>query len=433
MALILVKMIYYFYIYMEYLYKKLRRQPLPVVLFTIFVDMLGYGILIPVIPQLLGNENSSFSVLPAGMSVQQGYILLGFLVASYPMMQFIATPILGQISDRFGRKKVLAVALTGTCLSYAAFAIGVITRNIPLLFASRIFDGLTGGNISVAQAAIADISTPENRARNFGFIGAAFGLGLIIGPYIGGKLSDPNLVSWFNPATPFWFAAGLSFINIISVLFLFPETLVGIRKKFNIQWFRSVKNIIAAYGMKTLRVPFISSFLFQAGFSFFITFFSIYLIRKFDFTQGNIGDFFAYIGVWTVFSQVFVNSNASRWLKEYDILKISLIGLAGSIALFFVPSTGWGLLFIVPFFAMFIGLVQANFLSLISRSVGPERQGEILGVNSSINTLGQSLPPILSGYIAALLSPSSPIMFASIMILFSGLIFIMFYKPKLVQ
>lgn len=418
---------------MEIISQRLRKRPLPVVLLTIFVDMLGYGILIPVVPQLLGNEKSSFSVLPAGMSIDTGYILLGFLVASYPFMQFLATPILGQISDKFGRKKVLALALTGTCLSYVGFAIGVITRNIPLLFASRMFDGITGGNISVAQAAIADISTPENRARNFGFIGAAFGLGLIIGPYVGGKLSDPNIVNWFSPATPFWFAAGLSLINVISVLIFFPETLTGIRNKFNIQWLRSVKNIAAAYRLKALRIPFISSFLFQAGFSFFITFFSIYLINKYEFSQGNIGDFFAYIGVWTVFSQVFVNSNVSKWLKESTVLKISLLALAASIALFFVPRTSWGLLFIVPFFAMFIGLVQANFLSLISRSVGADRQGEILGVNSSINTLGQSLPPILSGYVAALLTPSSPIMIASVIILFSGLIFSLLYKPKLVQ
>ena len=415
---------------MNELSKRLKSRPLPVVLFTIFVDMLGYGILIPVVPQLLGDENSSFSVLPAGMSIDTGYILLGFLVAAYPLMQFIATPILGQLSDKFGRKKILAIALTGTCLSYIAFAIGVLTRNIPLLFAARAFDGLTGGNISVAQAAIADISTPETRTRNFGFIGAAFGLGLIIGPYLGGKLSDPELVHWFNPATPFWFAAGLSFINVCSVLFLFPETLSGIRSKVRIQWTKSVRNIAAAVRMKQLRIPFISSFLYQAGFSFFITFFSIYLIRKFEFTQGNIGDFFAYIGVWTVFSQVFVNSNVSRWWNEYNILRISLIALAASIALFFVPSTGWGLLFIVPFFAMFIGLVQANLLSLISRSVGPDKQGEILGVNSSINTLGQSLPPILSGYIAALLTPNAPIMVSALAIFFSGLIFLMFYKKK---
>ncbi len=414
---------------MEEISKHFKRWPLPVVLFTLFVDMLGYGILIPIVPQLLGNEQSAFSVLPPGMSPDTGYILLGFLVGIYPFMQFLATPILGQLSDRYGRKKVLAIALSGTCLSYAAFAIGIITRNIPLLFISRGFDGLTGGNISVAQAAIADISTPETRARNFGFIGAAFGLGLIIGPYLGGKLSDPNLIAWFSPATPFWFAAGLSFVNVMSVIFLLPETLTKVRHIVSIQWLKSIRNIISAFGMKALRVPFVSTFLYQAGFSFFITFFSIYLITKFQFSQGNIGDFFAYIGVWTVFSQIFVNSTVSGMFKEYTILKISLIALSASIVMFFLPSTGWGLLFIVPFFAMFIGLVQANLLSLISRSVGPEIQGEILGVNSSINTLGQSLPPILSGYIAALLTPTAPLMVSAVFIFFAGLIFVLLYKP----
>lgn len=415
---------------MEEIFHHVRSRPLPVVLLTIFVDMLGYGILIPVVPQLLGDEHSVFSVLSPGMSIDQGYILLGFLVGIYPFMQFIATPILGQLSDKFGRKKILTISLTGTCLSYVGFAIGVLTRNIPLLFFSRGFDGITGGNVSVAQAAIADVSTPTTRARNFGFIGAAFGLGLIIGPYLGGKLSDPNLVSWFNPATPFWFAAGLSFINIMSVLILFSETLKGLRARVKIQWLKSVRNIIAAYRLKALRVPFASSFLFQAGFSFFITFFSIYLIRKFDFTQGNIGDFFAYIGIWIVFAQVFVNSTVAKRFAEYNILRVSLIGLAICIALFFAPRTGWGLLFISPFFAIFFGLIQANFLSLISRSVGADKQGETLGVNSSINTLGQSLPPVLSGYIAALLSPNAPLMIAAVTIFMAGLVFVLLYKPR---
>ncbi|HEX3095720.1 MAG TPA: MFS transporter [Patescibacteria group bacterium] len=408
---------------------KLDKRPLLLVMFTIFVDMLGYGILIPIVPQLLGNQESIFSVLPVGMSINTGYILLGFLVGIYPLMQFISTPILGQLSDRFGRKKILAFSLTGTCLSYVAFAIGVLTRNIPLLFISRGFDGITGGNISVAQAAIADVSTPENRSRNFGFIGAALGLGLIIGPYIGGKLSDPNLVSWFNPATPFWFAAGLSLINATSVIFFFPETLTGIKKHFSIMWFKSVHNVGAAFRMKALRVPFISTFLFQAGFSFFITFFSVYLINKYSFSQGSIGDIFAYFGIWAAISQVFVNSNVSKWFSEHNILKVSLVAFAACISLFFVPKTESGLLFILPFFAMFYGLIQANFPALISKSVGPDKQGEILGVNSSINTLGQSITPIASGYIAALITPNAPIIVASITIFFAGLIFWLFYRP----
>src|SRR6185369_2029743 len=113
------------------------------------------------------------------------------------------------------RRKLLAISILGTSASYVVFALGIVTKNLPLLFISRAFDGITGGNIAVAQAAVADITKPEHRAKNFGLIGAAFGLGFIIGPYIGGKLSDPSVVSWFSASTPFWFAAALSFFNFI--------------------------------------------------------------------------------------------------------------------------------------------------------------------------------------------------------------------------
>ena len=202
----------------------MNNKVLFAVVFTIFIDLLGIGILIPVIPQLLANPASPFYLLAQGVSIKTGYIILGFLTAIFPLMQFFATPLLGELSDRFGRKPVLAISLLGTCISYILFAIGILTKNLPLLFVSRGFDGITGGNIAVAQAAIADVSTPENRAKNFGLMGAAFGIGFILGPYIGGKLSDPNLISWFNAATPFWFAALLCFANVLSVVFLLPET-----------------------------------------------------------------------------------------------------------------------------------------------------------------------------------------------------------------
>src|SRR6478672_7264037 len=203
---------------------KKKRHPIWIIIFTILIDTLGLGILGPILPQLLGNPNSPHYLLGSNAAVGTGYITFGFLVAVYPIMQFFATPILGQLSDRYGRRPVLALSLAGTSLGYALFAVGIVIRSIPLLFVARALDGVTGGNLSVAQAAIADVTSPQDRTKNFGLIGAAFGVGFIVGPFLGGTLADPSVVSWFNAATPFWFAAILAAVNTLSVLFQFGET-----------------------------------------------------------------------------------------------------------------------------------------------------------------------------------------------------------------
>ncbi len=405
------------------------NRTLVIVFATIFIDMLGFGILIPILPQLLANPQSQFYLLPAGYSLKQGYIIFGFLLGIFPLMQFVATPILGQLSDRYGRKKLLAFSLAGTSLSYIVFAIGILTKNLPLLFIARGFDGITGGNISVAQAAVADITLPKDRAKNFGLIGAAFGLGFIIGPYIGGRLADPSIVSWFNAATPFWFAAILAGLNSISVFLFFPETL----KHFGnaaVHWAQSVINIAKAFNTKGLRTIFATSFLFQAGFTFYTTFFSVYLITKFHYTQGNIGDYFAYIGLWIAISQALITRLVSSVLREDKILKIALFGVGIFVIDYFVPNTTTGLLWLVPAFAMFVGLCMANIPAIVSRSADARIQGEVLGINASIQALAQAIPPIISGYIAGSIGSNSPLVVSSIVIIFSGLIFVIFYRNR---
>lgn len=396
------------------------------VVFTVFIDMLGFGILIPVIPQLLANPFSSFYLLPHNISLGYGYILLGFLTAIFPFMQFLATPILGELSDRFGRKPVLALSLLGTSLSYVFFAIGVMTKNLPLLFISRAFDGITGGNISVAQAAIADVTTPENRAKNFGLMGAAFGMGFILGPFIGGKLSDPSLVSWFDATTPFWFAAILALCNALWVMYLLPETLKKKSANVSLQLTRSIKNIIRVFSLKQVRPLFATSFLFQAGFTFFTTFFSVFLITKFGFDQGAIGNYFAYVGLWIAFSQAVITRMVSQRFNEWSILRISLLATGICMLLFFMPKVWWGLLFITPIFAVFTGLSQANLTSVVSRSAGSQIQGEILGINASVQALAQTIPPVISGLVAAQMTAWTPLMLAGITIIFSGFVFILF-------
>lgn len=217
-------------------------------------------------------------------------------------MQFFGAPLLGTLADRFGRKKILWISLFGTWLGYLLFIIGILTQNIYLLFIGRSIDGFTGGNISIAQSAISDISTEENKSRNFGLIGMAFGLGFVFGPYIGGKLSDPSIVSWFSFETPFYLALLLTTINIFLVIKMFPETLKE-RSTQKIDLLAGFKKLGKAASNSQMRSIFIIVFLLTIGFNFFTQFFQVFLISKFTFTQSQIGDLFAYMGLWIAIAQ----------------------------------------------------------------------------------------------------------------------------------
>lgn len=421
---------------MEKVKTRLEGKSLPIVLLTVFVDVLGVGILIPVLPMLI------YTIfMPAGYSMNQSLIALGWLTAIYPLMMFFATPILGQLSDRHGRKKVLAISLFGTALGYIIFAIGILTKNIPLLFIGRALDGITGGNISVARAVVADVTAPEHRARNFGLMGAAFGVGFVLGPYIGARLANANAdffgifttPGWFNAATPFWFAAILAFLNMTFVLFILPETHRHINKMLKLAWNKSIDNIRKAFARPALRVIFTAEFLFWGGFTFFTTFFQILLIEKLGFTGSNVGDFFAYIGICIAVSQaILVPLAVKRW-KSHNILKFALIGNALALFLQLWPDSTTQLLFVAPFIAIFHGLTMANASALVSLSASSAEQGEILGIEASVQALAQSIPAIISGYIATM-GVSMPILVGGFVILAGGLIFIAFYRvPKKVD
>ncbi len=411
---------------------KLEGRALPIVLFTVFLDVLGVGILIPVLPQLI------FKIfMPQGFSYDQSLILLGWLTAIFPLMQFFATPILGQLSDRFGRKPVLGFSLAGTALGYVLFAIAIITKNIPLLFFARAFDGITGGNISVARAVVADVTPHEHRTRNFGLIGACFGFGFVIGPYLGARLATAgisffglfNTPSWFTTATPFWFTAILSVINVALLLAILPETHKHINNKLKLAWGQSLDNIRKAATSPGLRVVFGANFLYWGGFTFFTTFFQIFLIQKLGFKQNNIGDFFAYIGIWIAISQATLTPMLAKF-KNSNILRISIIGTGVALFLQLLPHNTTQLLLVAPFIAIFNGLTLANATALVSRSVGPEIQGEVLGIDASVQSLAQAVPAIISGYVATL-GINMPVIVGGATIITGGLLFNLLYRqPK---
>jgi DHA1 family tetracycline resistance protein-like MFS transporter len=391
---------------------------------VVLLDMIGLGIIIPILaPVLLDTTTGFFS---AATPFATKTIVLGLLLATYPLAQFFGAPILGTLSDKFGRKKLLILSLVGTFIGYIIMAIGMWQESLVLLFISRLIDGFTGGNISIAQSAIADKSEGQNKARRFGMIGLAFGLGMIIGPAIGGILADLPY-SWSGHPTPFVFAAVLCLINIVLFIFLFKETLEH-RREAPIHFFTGFKNFRKAFTLKHMKVLFLFVFLIALGFNFFTQFFQVFLVEKFAFTERNIGIFFAYLGLCIAIAQGFVVRPITKRFKPEQILPITVLGTSIGLALYLLPSHPSGLYWIVPLVALCNGLTFPNLVALVSDSADKQSQGEILGINQSVQSAGMVIPPLIAGVIAGL-NYSLPVIIASALIFSAWIVFIFWVLP----
>jgi DHA1 family tetracycline resistance protein-like MFS transporter len=401
------------------------RKTLWIAFAIVLVDMLGVGILIPIIPLLFTDPSYAYH-LPLPEST--GYLLLGALTALYPFMMFLAMPVIGQLSDTFGRRGLLALSLLGTAISYALFAIGIVFRNIPLLFVSRAFDGITGGNVAVAQAAIADTTTEEERVRSFGIISAANGIGFILGPLVGALLSDPEILSWFGAPTPFWFAAILSVLDMLAVLAFFPETL-GVKTKHRIQFWRAFRNIKEAFTGRGRRALYFTSFLYQSGFAFIITFFGVYLVSRFGFGQRNIGFLFAFVGLLLAFTQLTLTGPISRRVSPRIVIPLSFLAMTASlIGVYFIRDPLALYLCIIPG-GIGAGLGLTNLTALISTTSDGGQHGSVLGINSSVQALAQAIPPVFAGAIAAVFAPTTPVLFSALIIGAAAMFFTLWATP----
>ena len=288
--------------------------------------------------------------------------------------------------------------------------------------------GASGGNISIAQAVIGDISEPAKRARNFGLVGVSIGIGFIFGPFIGGKLSDPALVSWFNAATPFWFAAIISAVNAILVITILPETL-KIASQNAIDLTKPIQNIIKLFSAGELCRIIPATFLFNAGFTFFTTFWGVVLADQFGFSQGGIGNFFAYSGLMIILAQGLVVRRISGKVTDYKVLYFSIIGTGLCLfANYLIPvnHVSW-IYFVPPFVAICAASTKAFSSALITRITPPKQLGEAMGINSSANALAQSIPAFLAGYVAAH-HARLPVLVGAITTLCGGILFILIFK-----
>lgn len=417
---------------------KSDKQLLIPVFLTVFIDLLGATLVLPILaPLFLDLQHGIWPIDISTLSnpaneipsiIRERTIIFGLLIASFPLAQFFGAPLLGAWADKAGRKKVLTISLIGTLIGYILFAIGVHQHWVWLLFAARILDGFTGGNISIAFSAISDVSTPETKTKNFGLIGMAFGLGFIIGPYIGGKLSDPNLVSWFNFETPFWFAAILCLVNIILVLRFFFETLKTPSSK-PIDLLQGFRNIGAAVNKPHLRKIFLVVFLVTFGFSIFTQFLQVFLIQKFSFSQSDIGDYFAFIGICIAITQGFITRLISKRLKPDMAVSIFMFTLAIALVLILFPGQSMYLYLLSPLIAVSQGVMSPNLQTIVSNSGGPQEQGEILGMNQSVQSLAQGIPPIVAGIVVSI-NMYLPISLAAAFTLMAWLAFYIYRQSK---
>ncbi len=360
--------------------EKFLTKPLMIIFVTIFIDLVGFGVAIPVLPDYAKN---TFGASP---------FVIGWLVASYSIMQFIATPFLGQLSDKYGRRPVLFISLLGTCV---AAAITGFASTLPVLFFGRIFDGITGGNISTAQAYIADITTKENRAKGMGLIGAAFGLGFIFGPAIGGILSK------FGTHVPFFFVSALAFTNAISLYFILPES-----RKFSENAAprkNRLAEIFEAFAEKRFAIITFIYFLSIIAFSIMTTAFAQYTMFRFQYNAVKNGYLFAYIGVLAILLQGGIFGRLVEKFGEVWLVVVGCLLLAASF--FVVPFVGpafgglTALLVGIAFFSIGNSLSSPALTSLASKEAHDEAQGKTLGILQSAASLARAIGPALTAFL----------------------------------
>jgi DHA1 family tetracycline resistance protein-like MFS transporter len=364
----------------------MSRSPLIVILTTVFIDLVGFGIVIPVLPFYA--EGTTFNATPR---------MVGLLFASYSIMQLIFSPILGSLSDRYGRRPVLLISIIGTGIGFLVLG---FAKTLLMLFVGRILDGITGGNISTAQAYIADITTKENRASGMGLIGAAFGVGFIFGPAIGGILSRWGI------QVPFLFAAGLCFANAILLYFKLPETVTAQRPvQHRAARGRGFNQLL--HSLKQPRLAFVLTiyFLFVVSFSIMTTSFSLYTMFRFGYDAQHTGYLFAYVGIIAVIIQ---GGLIGRLVKRFGELPLVIVGaLCFAISLFAVPFVGpaagglGALLVGGGVFSMGNSLATPALTSLASKSAGAEEQGTVLGVTQSVASMARAIGPFLAALLIA--------------------------------
>jgi MFS transporter, DHA1 family, tetracycline resistance protein len=360
------------------------RSPLVIIFITVFIDLIGFGIVIPVLPLYAKNFQASDAVI-------------GLLLASYSGMQFFFSPILGRLSDRYGRRPILMFSILGTSVGFLVMG---LANTLWLLFVARIIDGATGGNISTAQAYIADVTPPEKRSSGMGLIGAAFGLGFIFGPAIGGLLSQISL------AAPFLFASGLAAANAVALFFLLPESL-GSEHRAKTGVRAPIADVFREAGSWQLAAVMATYFFGTVAFALLTATYPLFTEGRFNMDTAHNGYIFAYLGVIGATIQGGLIGRLSKAVGDKTLAVIGTMILA--VSMFALPSSMTVVALIVASTGIAIGnsLVTPTLYAMASKSVSASWQGRTIGVVQSAASLARIIGPVLGGALLGTTSASS--------------------------
>ncbi|MBK9941177.1 MAG: MFS transporter [Kouleothrix sp.] len=364
-----------------------RRPPtqaMIVLLAAAFLNTIGVGIFLPVLPfivQQYVREQGSLA------------ISVGWLASIYAICQLVAAPVLGALSDRYGRRPILLLCLLGSALGYALFGLG---GALWVLFAGRIIDGLTGGNFSILSAYLADLTEPEDRGRYFGMVGATAGAGFIVGPALGGYAAR------LGYSAPAYLAAAITALSLLWGLLFLPESLPATRRaeRISLSGFNLFGQLRDALGMPQLRWLLLATFLFSLPFAILQSTVAVLIIDRLGWGADTIGLLFLLVGAADILMQGVL---AGRLLSAFGEVALTIAGLVcevaaylliGTIALLAAPP----LVFAgVIMYAVGTGLLEPASRGLLSRAAGPRQQGLVQGANQSVQSLAMVLGPVLGG------------------------------------
>lgn len=378
-----------------------NRSPIFVLFVTIFIDLLGFGLIIPILPIF-------------ALELDASSLQIGFIAGVYSLMNFIFAPFWGTLSDKIGRRPVMLISIFITMLAYVFFA---FTNSIWLLFISRVFAGIGSANISAAQAYISDITEPQDRAKNMGLIGAAFGLGFIFGPPAGGFLksfSGEGNVVWVGV-----FAAVLCAINWVLAYAYLPESLKvkQHQKQFR---FKPISDLFFELKKPVIRELFTVNFLFINAFAIMQITLAMLWIEHYSLDEKQVGFVFMFMGLSSAIVQGGLVGILNKKFGEKQLLGMGTISMAiGLLSIPFVPESYFFLQLISILFISFAnGCITPALTSLISRAAEKHEQGQVLGMNQSFGSLARVIGPVLGGVLYSL-NFRVPYIFGAVLMIFT--------------